>query len=190
VTDVLTELRAACAAIAERATQVHLEYEHIPAYIGTLPIDLTAADPDPDAHLTDGSREELAAFWLTLDAINFGSGWFPTLRKPGGRSGYFTIATGLRQRFANHGPWPAPALAAIDATEIAATFGQDPDHELMALFAASLSDLGRRITARHDGHYAGVVDAAGSSAVALVQTLSGWDCFADASRYGGRRVPS
>ena len=78
--------------------------ERTSAYIGTLPVDLPAPGPDPDAHLTTGTREELAAFWLTLDAINFGSGWFPTLRKRDGRSGYYTVATGVRDRFADAGP--------------------------------------------------------------------------------------
>ena len=41
------------------------------------------------------TRETRAAYWLTLDAINFGSGWFPTLRKRDGLSGYNTIAAGL-----------------------------------------------------------------------------------------------
>ena len=75
----------------------------------------TCRRPDPEAHLTTGTREELAAFWLTLDAINFGSGWFPTLRKREGRSGYFTIAHGVRDRFADHGPWSADELAEIDS---------------------------------------------------------------------------
>ena len=56
------------------------------------------------------------------------------------------------------------AIAEIDAAEIAATLGQDPGHELMGLFAASLNDLGRRVAVDHDGSFAAVADAAGSSA--------------------------
>jgi hypothetical protein len=189
VADLLTDLRAACARVAEGATHVQIEHERIPAYVGTLPIDLPASDPDPEAHLTDVPREELAAYWLTLDAINFGSGWFPTLRKPGGRSGYFTIATALTERFKTRGSWSAARLADIDAVEIAATLRQDPDHELMALFAASLNDLGRHVGDEHGGRFADVVDAAGSSAVTLVQTLSGWDSFADTSHYDEIEIP-
>ncbi len=187
MTDLLTDLRAACAQIAERAEHVQIERERTPGYVGNLPIDLPEGSPDPDAHLTEGSREELAAFWLTLDAINYGSGWFPTLRKPGGRSGYFTIATALKQRFTDHGPWTADALRVIDAEEVAATFGQDPGHELMARFATSMHDLGNHL-ADYDGHFADVVDTAGSSAVALVELLRGWDCFADTSRYNSLEV--
>jgi Queuosine salvage protein len=189
VSDLLNQLRSACALVAARAQYVHVERDRIPAYVATLPIDLPEGEPDPEAHLTEGSREELAAFWLTLDAINFGSGWFPTLRKRAGRSGYFTIASALRDRFAAKGPWPASELARIGAGEVAAALGQDPDHELMALYAQSLNDLGRHVTAYHAGQFAGVVDAAGSSAVALVQRLSGWPSFADTSRYDGVSVP-
>jgi Potential Queuosine, Q, salvage protein family len=189
VAGVLTDLRTACALVAGRARCVHVAHERIGAYVGTLPIGPPASGPDPEAHVTDGSREELAAFWLTLNAINFGSGWFPTLRKPGGRSGYFTIATALKQRFAKHGPWAAAALADIRAAEIATTLNQDPEHELMALFAASLNDLGRHIATEHQGQYSGAVDPAGSSAEALVEHLRGWDSFADTSAYDGLELP-
>jgi hypothetical protein len=182
-------LRSACAQVAEQSEQVRIEPERTSAYIGTLPLDVHIPDPDPDAHLTTGTREDLAAFWLTLDAINFGSGWFPTLRKREGRSGYFTIATGVRDRFANHGPWSAAELSQIDSEEVAGTLGQDRDHELMALFARSLNDLGRRVAADHDGRFASVADSAGSSAVALVDTLAGWASFADTSVYDGLAVP-
>ena len=161
MSDLLNQLRSACALVAERAKHVHVERERIPAYVGTLPIDLPEGDPDPEAHLIEGTREELAAFWLTLDSINFGSGWFPTLHKRPGRSGYFTIATALRDRFAAHGPWPASELARIGAGDVAAALGQDPEHELMALYARSLNDLGRHVSAYHAGHFVGVVDAAG-----------------------------
>jgi hypothetical protein len=189
VPDVLTDLRSACATVAETARYVRIDRDRTSAYIGTLPVDLPAPAPDPDAHLTTGTREELAAFWLTLDAINFGSGWFPTLRKRDGRSGYYTVATGVRDRLAAQGPWTADGLATIDAHEIASTLGQDPDHELMALFTRSLNDLGRRVRDEYDGRFAAVPDAAESSAVALVEGLATWDSFTDTSRYDGLEVP-
>ena len=57
----------------------------------------------------------MAAYLLTLDAINFGSGWFPTLRKRPGCSGYFTVAWALADRFRERGPWSNAELAAIEA---------------------------------------------------------------------------
>ena len=97
---------------------------------------------DPERHYLDGSREDVAAYLLTLDAINFGSGWFPTLRKRPGCSGYYTIAWALADRFRAHGPWSSADLRELEAAEVAAVLGQDPTHELMALYAQALRDLG------------------------------------------------
>jgi hypothetical protein len=169
----LDRLRTSCAAVAERAQHVRIERQAIPAYAASLSDESPVLESEP--HPTTGTREERAAFWMTLDAINFGSGWFPTLRKRSGHSGYFTIAAGVR----DHGPWSASELETLSGADIAAVLGQTPDHELMALFARSLNDLGRRVTGEFGGRFAAVVDAADGSAAELVQMLCGWNCFAD-----------
>lgn len=179
------EIREGCAWVAARATHVRIAEEAIPAYAAGLQAPCGDADPP----LVSGPPELLAAFHLTLDAINFGSGWFPTLRKREGRSGYWTVALGLRDRFATHGAWSARELSGIGAAEVATTLGQDPGHELMALFAASLNDLGTRVVADHGASFLAVAQAARGSAVALAELLAGWDCFADSSPYAGRTIP-
>src|SRR5579884_961814 len=134
MSDVLTQLRDACATVAQGARHVRVNAEAIPEYAAALhPGDQLA--PEAADHLAEAPREQLAAYWLTLDAINFGSGWFPTLRKPQGKSGYHTIAAGITKRFVDTGPWSAAQLQTISVTEIAESLGQDPDHELMQLFA-------------------------------------------------------
>ncbi len=183
------EIREACAWVAGRARSVRVVEEAIPGYAAALPAADALPGLDPDVHVLDGDVERRAAFCLTLDAINFGSGWFPTLRKRDGRSGYYTIALGLRGRFDTRGAWSARELGAIGADEIAEALEQDPGHELMALFARSLNDLGAHVADEHGGRFADVVEAADGSAVALVERLASWDCFADASTYDGRRVP-
>jgi hypothetical protein len=180
---VVDEIRARCAWVAGQARHVHIHEERTAAYAAELPAPSPGRALDPQA----GSRE--AAFWLTLDAINFGSGWFPTLRKHPGQSGYLTVAGGLKQRFDAAGPWSAEELASLQPAEVALVLGQDPDHELMGLFAASLNDLGREVAAHHAGSFAAVVDGAGGSAVALAERLASWRCFADVSSYEGRPVP-
>ncbi len=167
--------------MAERARSVRIEREQIALYAAALPVPEPTADGGAPA---GRSREERAGFWLALDAINFGSGWFPTLRKREGHSGYYTIAAGVRE----HGPWPAAELAELDARAVARVLGQDPGHELMALFASSLRDLGRHVL-EEGGEFAAVADSASGSAVALARRLGTWECFADCSRYGDLSVP-
>jgi Potential Queuosine, Q, salvage protein family len=175
-----------CARVAGCARSVRIDHDMISLYAASLPEpSLTGATVEDDPH----ERELLAAYWLTLDAINFGSGWFPTLRKRPGRSGYHTIAEGLRRRADRRGPWSAGTLAQITPAEVGLVLRQDPQHELMELFAASLNDLGSHLLAEFDGAFLGPVDAADGSAVDLVERLAGWACFADTSAYAGEPVP-
>ena len=68
-------IRAAAARVADRARHVRIVEEAIEPYAATLP---AQSPPAPD--LEGATLEQRAAFSLTLNAINFGSGWFPTLR--------------------------------------------------------------------------------------------------------------
>jgi hypothetical protein len=186
---IVDEIRAACAWVAERARHVHIDADSIEPYAASLALTPGHDGADPAVHLTNGDREERAAFWLTLDAINFGSGWFPTLRKRPGQSGYHTVAAGVTERFERNGPWTAVELEQMTPPQIADALGQDPDHELMALFAASLVDLGAHVARHHHGSFAALVDAANGSAVTLAEQLSTTSSFADVSPYDGRTVP-
>jgi Potential Queuosine, Q, salvage protein family len=180
----MDELRAACASVAERASHVTIVSEAIATvYAADRPM------AESEHQSATGPPEERSARWLTLDAINFGSGWFPTLRKRPGLSGYGTIAAGLSERFARTGAWTAAELAELDAVTLASILGQDPDHELMALYAASLRDLGERVAGEYSGDFAAVTDAARGSAVALALRLGEWPCFEDTSRYGDMEIP-
>ena len=106
-------MRSACAWVAGRARSVRIEAGAIEAYAAGLPGQPTAAPPDPATELVEGDREARAAFVLCLDAINFGSGWWPTIRKRPGHSGYFTIAAGLTERFRDSGAWSAAELTEL-----------------------------------------------------------------------------
>jgi hypothetical protein len=139
--------------------------------------------------ISPGQREEEVAFWLTLDAVNFGSGWFPTLRKHDGATGYRTIAAGIRRRFDAEGRWTAPQLTGLTREELAGWLDQDPEHELIGLMTQSLRELGANVRRLYGSSFAAVVDRAEGSAVQLTATLGRWRSFADTSRYDGRAVP-
>src|SRR4051794_35585516 len=173
------DVRAACRQVAAHARWVTVVETAIEPYAATL----GAAPPAPD--LGGGDDERRAAFSLQLNAINFGSGWFPTLRKPAGLSGFRTVEAGLRA----HGPWDALSLARIGAGEVAATFGQDPEHELMAWFGRAMRELGPRVRDEHDGSFLAVARSGGGSAVALAERLASWPTWRDVSTYDGAPVP-
>jgi hypothetical protein len=174
------EIRARAAWVAGRARHVRVVEEAIEPYAATL---THVSPPAPD--LPGADDEQRAAFLLTLNAINFGSGWFPTLRKPPGLSGFRTVEAGVRR----HGPWSADQLAAMTPATIAAAVGQDPEHELMALFAVHLRELGERVRDEHGGSFRALARSGDGSAVALAERLAGWPTWHDASRYDGEAVP-
>ena len=120
----LDEVRSTCRSIAETARYVSIELD---AWREPPPVDAGASSPEHPDQV------------LQLDAINFGSGWFPTLRKRPGLSGYRTVAAA----FAEHGPWTNAELRGLDAAAVAGVLGQEPGHPLMRLYAQALRDLGR-----------------------------------------------
>ena len=88
-------VRDACALVAARARLVTIDEGAIAPYATCLPVTPELPPPDPATHFAEGDREACIAFVVCLDAINFGSGWWPEIRKRPGHSGYFTVAAGL-----------------------------------------------------------------------------------------------
>lgn len=170
------EVRESCRAIAESARHVSIELDRVGGIeLGPQP------QLDPQRHYVEGEAEDVAMFMLTLGAINFGSGWFPTLRKRPGCSGYYTVAWSLTDRFREAGPWSARELAALDAPTVAEILGQDPDHELMTLYAEALRQLGAFVGER--GALDVVAAAEGSAERLAEQLASGMPMFEDPGFY-------
>lgn len=163
------EVRAKTAEIAAGATSVRIVPDRLAA-IEAEP----AGPPEAEHHLIEGNHEDTARYVLCLTAINFGSGWWPTIRKRPGMSGYFTMATGLTERFRAHGAWTNAELRRVRADELAEALGQDPGHELMSLYAQALQQLGRWLGERPA---LTVVKEAGRSAERLAEALAGGMAF-------------
>jgi hypothetical protein len=182
-------VRSASAWVVDRARSVQIDESVLESYAAGLPGAVEVLPSDPATDLVEADGEARAAFVLCLDAINFGSGWWPTIRKRPGRSGYFTIAAGLTEHFRASGPWAAAELAEIGPEDVAAVLGQDPEHPLMPDFAAALRDVGDRVGREHSGRFENVIEAANGSALAFADLLASWRAFADVSSYEGRSVP-
>jgi len=191
--DVFATIRSACRAVSVRSRTVTVVTDRIPSYARELAgrgFDRPFVDPE---HHFLGSPGETVAYFVTLDAVNFGSGYFPHLHKRPGMSGYYTVATTLADRFRENGPLNAEKLAAIRPADCAAIFNQTldsgPVEELMGLFARAWNDLGADLLARFGGSFSNLVEAAEESAAALIEILSAQPLFRDVASYRGVSVP-
>jgi len=191
--NLFSEIRPACRTVAERAVFVHLNRRRIVSYAEEI-ASASGLFPelDPRSHYL-GHGEETAAFILTLDAINFGSGYFPHLRKRPGMSGYRTVATCLTEYFAANGPPTANELAALTPADCARIFEQDLSNqvaaELMQLFARALNDLGKYLAEKFHGSVMSLIKAAGASVEQLVGLLIHMPFFNDVQMSNGMKVP-
>src|SRR5690348_15373951 len=93
---VLENVRSSCAAIAAASRYVRINTAQLDAYARSLPLELLSTpELDPARHYLEDPDLTLP-YLVTLDAINFGSGYFPHLQKRDGLSGYFTVAASLK----------------------------------------------------------------------------------------------
>lgn len=177
-------VRSACAQVAERARFVRIDPDRLRSYADEIPRE-AVRDLEGPRLPHDRDPETLCAFVLTLNAVNFGSGWFPFLKKRPGMSGYRTIEASLLER----GPLDCNALSRITPRDCATLFGQSGDHSeiapLLELFAQALRDLGRTV----DGSFARFVADCDRSAARLVQRLLAMPLYRDIHDYDGLEVP-
>ena len=100
----LDQVRAHAAAVAAAATHVRIEHAALDEYARQLPLErVRAPELDAATHYL-AEPEGTLAYLVQLDAINFGSGYFPKVRKRPGMSGYFTVAASFKDYFEAHGP--------------------------------------------------------------------------------------
>jgi hypothetical protein len=158
------KVREGCRSIAKNARFVSIDLERLGEVEPGPPPAL-----DAERHYLDGAPEDVADYMLVLDTVNFGSGWFPTLRKRPGMSGYFTVAASLADHWRAGRAWFSAELRALTGSDVASVLGQEADHELMELYAEALRDLGRFLGARRA---LDIVAEAGGSAERLASMLA------------------
>ncbi len=191
--DLLDSVRTRCEKVAEISRHVQINVNALPSYAAALPLE-RIANPvvDPDCHYL-GHGTDTVSFFMVLDTVNFGSGYFPHMKKRPGMSGYFTVASSLNDYFNTNGPFSARELINLSITDCCRIFDQDivNEHirELMHLFASALNDLGQFLTDRFHGSFTAPVEQAGGSAEELVRQLIAMSFFNDVESYGEFRVP-
>lgn len=192
MSSLFAQIRNASARVAQDAEFVHLQEERLATYAASLSLQGLPEPVYDTEHHFRGADADTAAYLLTLDSVNFGSGYFPHLRKRAGMSGYFTVATSLTEHWRRHGPLTPAQLRLSTPARCAEIFGQSLDDpvvaELMVLFGQALRDLGAWLHQYDDDPLAPFAASAGS-AERLIGLVTAMPLYKDVARYREYDVP-
>jgi hypothetical protein len=161
------QVRRSCAAIARTARWVRIDAEASTREGGI-------AGLDPAQHFLEGRPEEVARYVLILDAINFGSGWFPTLRHGSTNAMTERLTAHVRRTGRS---WTPAELRQLRAADVATLLDEDAGHPLMEHYAEGLRQLGGFLGDRDALDV--VADARGSAARLAASLAAGMPYFAD-----------
>ena len=191
--NIFEEIRHKTRLVAEAAQFITIEYDQLDAYAKALPIENIANPPlDETCHYL-GHQEATLLYFLTLEAINFGSGYFPHLKNSVEGSGYFTVAKAWKVYFEQHAPVTALALTQLTTQDCLTIFGQSKDNKaivtLMGFFAAALNQVGHFLLERFKGEVKLMFESVQHSAEGLVSLLIQIPCFQDFAPYNHLIVP-
>jgi len=187
------QIRDATARVADQADRVSIDEQRLEQVADELPVDeLERPERDEQLHYLGHGRETVS-YVVTLDTINFGSGYFPWTQPRDGYTDYGMVATALTDRFERNGPIPPEQLVELTAEDCGELFAQEIQHDarrkLMASYAHCLGELGEHLLEAYDGSYVALVEAADRSAGALVEVLEALPSFRDRVVYRNADVP-
>jgi len=191
--NVFDEIRSACAQVTREARFVEIDGVALEALSRRLMAMGGGPDSGDPAQYRLEDDEATLSFVLCLDAINFGSGWFPELQKRNGLSGYLSLAGALRDHFESGGVLEARALSAMTAEGCARILEQTSPTsavwELMGLFARAWNDLGQLLQNEFGGSCVALVESTEKRSANLVECLAQMPLYQDRMSYRGHRVP-
>ena len=170
--DPLGSVRESCRAVSASARFVKIDEAALAAFArGVVPREVRATAPLQLPEAVARDAESACGYVLALNAVNFGSGYFPELSKRPGHSGFRSIEACLIDHVERRGPFEAPWLASISAQDCARLFEQESPsggvRELLQLFARAWNDLGGAVGSSFEAY----VRSAGSSARGLIRRL-------------------
>lgn len=180
-------VRRHCAQVCGDLKFIKINHDRLADYA------ITTTPPEPTKPALQESKslrsptaiERQRLLVLSLDAINFGSGWHDVVAKKEGLSGARSMAAALYEFEANNGPLTPATLQSLDQTRCAEIFGQDHQNsdamELMGHFSEALNQIGAHIEAH--GSASNLIEGCASSAVRLAESLAQVSSFADVGFY-------
>lgn len=191
--NVFEQIREACAYVSTNPRWVRIDNERLRSYAAEISDTVFETQPEDPGHVEFPDIETTVAFVVAMDAVNFGSGYFPYILKRPAMSGYHTMASSLRDFVRETNSLTADQLRSLTPQRCAEIFGQlptpGPAFDLMALFSDALNQLGERVATTHGGRFTTLIESCDNSAAALVAELDQLPFFRDVARYRGRAVP-
>ena len=193
--NIFDDLRYGFEHIAKSAEYVKIHHSLVASYADTLP-DAAPENTLDEKHHYFGNAEQTACYILTLDSVNFGSGYEPFMRKEGwsliDHSIYYTLSTRLKVYFEENGVPSAEQLASISIDDCLKIFElNEAGHycrEFAGLCAMALRELGQVVLWEYDGHFLNMVRAANGSAELMVANLIKLHHFNDVHSYHGQNI--
>lgn len=191
--ELFTRIRESAAEVASRAGDVEIDRARLESYADERPVAaIEQPERDEDLHYF-GHGEATVAYVVTLDAVNFGSGYFPWTQPRDGFTDYAMVARSLTDHFERNGPFEPERLTELTAEDCGEIFAQEIQHDarrrLMSSYAHALGELGEHLLEHYEGRYTNLVEAADGSAAELVARLSDIPSFRDVVLYRNVEVP-
>lgn len=192
-------IRESVAYVAQHADHVTVNDGRLRDYVARLD-ELELPSYDTTYHY-QADIDNTLLYILCLDAINFGSGYFPYLQKlrhANGdiMAGYYTVARHLTRSFEQN-VWDIAMLKDISLERVAAIFQQEINEdnvasrrrqELMKLFVYALNDLGEWLEQHSQNNIMDVLQHAAGSADAFMKRLIEMPFYQDVSDYKGEKI--
>jgi len=187
----LEQVLPSCRAVAETAQLVMIDEAALARFVEPI-ARLLPRKMRHTAHHLSADYQPMTAYFMILDALNFGSGFFAHYRPYNGEQGYYALATALRDWFHAEGTPDPRMLRTIDAATVSRILGQDPDNAQLARFIAwaveALRELGAFVDDEMDGHYANLLALSRFEAEAMVALLCRMPMFRDVALLDGQEV--
>ena len=187
----IEQVLPSCRRVAETARLVTIDEAALDGFAEPIARLLPRKMRHTPHHLASDYRAT-TAYFLILDALNFGSGFFAHYRPYRGEQGYYALATALRDWFLAEGTPDPRMLRAIAPATVARILGQDPEDAAMARFlgwaAEALRELGSFVDTDLEGYYANLLALGRLEAGAMVAQLVRMPMFRDMGELDGNDV--
>lgn len=187
----LDRVLPSCRAVAENAQYVTIDEAALARFAGPIAALLPRKMRHTPHHFS-ADYQPMTAYYLILDALNFGSGFFAHYTPYRGETGYYALATALRDWFHAEGTPDPRLLRTIDAATVARILGQDPGNVPLGRFldwaGEALRELGGFVDDELDGYYPNLLALGAMQADGIVTQLARMAMFRDVATLDGEDV--